>query len=166
MPLLILFGPTGAGKTYIGKLLQQNFGYHFYDGDSDLTEEMKRALNSMQVITDRMRQKFITKLINSTVKLAVQHHQLAVAQTFIKEKYRLRLLKRLPPARFILVKTKTNIRYVRRQQRADYPWNETYVKKMDMLFEAPKIPHQIITNDSTGSDSLKFSLQQLISGLS
>lgn len=166
MPILILFGPTGAGKTYIGKLLAKDFGYYFYDGDNDLSEEMKQALNSMKIITDRMRQKFIFRLINSCVKLDKKYKNLVIAQTFIKDKYRQRLLKKLPQAKFVLVKTKTNIRYVRRQQRADYPWDETYVKKMDRLFETPKIPHHLITNDNTGSDSLKFPLQQLILGLS
>lgn len=166
MPTLILFGPTSAGKTYVGKLLQQEFGYYFYDGDGDLTTEMKLALHSMQVITDRMRQKFITRLISSTVSLVKKHKNLAVAQTFIKEKYRQRLIKKLPQAKFVLVKTIPALRYQRRQKRADYPWDETYVKKMDSLFETPKVPHQILTNDSTGSDSLKFSLRRLLSGLS
>ena len=166
MALIILFGPTGAGKTYIGKLLEQEFSYYFYDGDGDLTEEMKQALNSMMVITDRMRQKFITLLINSTDRLCHNHDKLVVAQTFIKEKYRQRLIKKLPQAKFVLVKTIPALRYQRRQKRADYPWDETYVKKMDSLFETPKVPHQILTNDSTGSDSLKFSLRRLLSGLS
>ena len=115
MALIILFGPTGAGKTYIGKLLKQEFGYYFYDGDADLTAEMKQALNSMRVITDRMRQKFITRLINSTAKLAAEHKNLAVAQTFIKDKYRRQLLTRLPRAQFFLVKTIPDLRHRRRR---------------------------------------------------
>ncbi|MDZ7587323.1 MAG: shikimate kinase [Patescibacteria group bacterium] len=166
MSLIILFGPTGAGKTYIGKLLQQKFNYYFYDGDNDLTTEMKQALNSMQTITDRMRQKFITRLIKSTFKLAAKHKNTVIAQTFIKDKYRQQLLKKLPHAQFILIKTQTNIRYQRRQKRADYPWDKTYVKKMDAIFETPKIPHQIITNNYAGSDNLKSSLQSLFSALS
>ena len=166
MPILILFGPTGAGKTYIGRLLEKKFGYYFYDGDTDLTQEMKQALNSMKVITDRMRQKFITRLINSTGRLCHNHEKLVVAQTFIKDKYRVRLLKRLPLTQFILVKTKTDLRYQRRQQRADYPWDEAYVKKMDALFETPKIPHRTITNDNAGPNNLKSALRSLLLQLS
>lgn len=166
MPILILFGPTGAGKTYIGRLLQKQFGYFFYDGDADLTAEMKQALNNMQIITDRMRQKFITRLINSTASLARQHANLVVSQTFIKEKYRLRLLKRLPSAQFILVKTKADLRHQRRRERADYPWDEAYVTKMDALFEPPQLPYLTVTNDTAGPDNLKSCLQSLLSGLS
>lgn len=165
MATLILFGPTGAGKTYIGKLLQKEFGWYFYDGDSDLTPEMKKALNSMKVITDKMRQKFITRVINTTVKLASQHNHIAVAQTFIKDKYRRRLLKKLPLARFVLIKTQEERRHERRRQRADYPWDESYVKKMDSIFEAPRIPHQIITNHNDGSNNLRSDLRRLLSRL-
>lgn len=166
MSLVILFGPTGAGKTYIGKLLQQEFGYYFYDGDTDLTAEMKLALNSMHVITDRMRQKFITQLVRSTIQLSHNYDKLVVAQTFIKDKYRQRLLKKLPGAKFILVKTEVKLRHQRRRDRADYPWDEAYVTKMDALFEPPQMPYLILTNDTAGPASLKSSLQPLLSGLS
>ncbi len=166
MSLIILFGPTGAGKTYVGQLLQKQFGFYFYDGDKDLTAEMRQALNSMKVITDRMRQRFITRLINSTVALAARHKNLVVAQTFIKEKYRHKLLKRLPRANFVLVKTKERLRHRRRRERADYPWDEAYVKTMDALFESPQIPHQEITNDNNGPGSLLKRLRLLLSALS
>src|SRR3972149_2841516 len=164
MPLIILFGPTGAGKTYVGQLIQKHFGYYFYDGDADLTPEMKQALNLMRPITDPMRDRFIGRLLDSITKLLKIHPNLVVAQTFIKERYRHRLLKRWPKARFILLKTKTNLRYQRRRERADYPWDETYVKRMDAIFETPKIPHQIITNDKTGPDNLLKRLRSLLSG--
>ena len=162
MSLIILFGPAGAGKTYIGKLLAKHLGYYFYDGDADLTAEMKLALNKMRPITDPMRDRFFENLFKSIDLLQRQHKKLVVAQTFIKEKYRRRLKK----ARFFLVKTKPAIRYARRQKRADYPWDETYVKKMDSLFELPTIPHRVITNDKSGSTHLLKQLRSLLSALS
>lgn len=166
MSLVILFGPTGAGKTYIGQLIQKHFGYYFYDGDTDLTAEMKRALQQMRPITDPMRDRFIAKLLGSIETLLKTHPNLVVAQTFIKEKYRRQLFRRRPQVRLVLVKTKTNIRYDRRQKRADYPWDETYVKTMDAVFETPQLPHQVITNDKTGPDSLLKQLRSLLSALS
>ena len=162
MTLIILFGPTGAGKTYIGQLMQKQLGFHFYDGDADLTAEMKLALNRMQPITDAMRDRFFERLFDSIDKLSRRHAKLVVAQTFIKEGYRKQLLSRYPQAKFILIKTKPLIRYRRRQIRADYPWDETYVKKMDALFQAPQIPHQVLTNDSNGPAPLLAALQQLL----
>ena len=163
--MIILFGPTGAGKTYVGKLLQKDFGYYFYDGDTDLTDAMKLALNRMKPITDTMRNRFIARLLTSIDRLSHSHSKLAVAQTFIKEKYRLTLLKRHPQAKFILIKTKQAIRYRRRKKRADYPWSEAYVKKMDALFEPPKISHLTLTNDNTGSIHLLASLRRLLLAL-
>ena len=160
--MIILFGPTGAGKTYIGKLLQKNFGFYFYDGDADLTDQMKEALKQMKPITEAMRDRFFERLFDSIDKLSRRHAKLVVAQTFIKEGYRKQLLSRYPQAKFILIKTKPLIRYRRRQIRADYPWDETYVKKMDALFQAPQIPHQVLTNDSNGPAPLLAALQQLL----
>lgn len=165
MSLIILFGPTGAGKTYVGRLIEKEFGYYFYDGDTDLTDEMKKALNQMTPITDAMRDRFINKLLNSITRLSRNQAKLVVAQTFIKEKYRRELHKRWPQAKFVLVKTKPKIRFQRWRKRANYPWSEAYVKQMDAQFEPPKIPHQVLTNDSTGSTHLKVSLQRLVSEL-
>jgi gluconate kinase len=165
MPVLVLFGPTGAGKTFIGKALEKEFGYFFYDGDADLTDEMRTALNSFRVITDRMRSRFITRLINLTVSLSRQHEKVVIAQTFMKEKYREGLLKRLPQAKFVLVKTNQDLRHIRRRERADYPWDEAYVKKMDAIFEPPQIPHLVFTNDDTGTNNLKSDLRRLLSRL-
>jgi gluconate kinase len=162
MALIILFGTTGAGKTFIGKLLEKEFGYYFYDGDTDLTEEVKTALHSLMPITDAMRNRFINHLIAAIVKLTRKYPNLAVAQTFIKEKDRQKLLKKLPQAKFILVEAKTERRYKRRRARADYPWDETYVKKIDSSFETPEIPYQTISNDNDGIDKLKADLQRLV----
>jgi gluconate kinase len=39
--LIILFGPPGSGKTTIGKLMAEKFGFCFYDGDDEMTPEEK-----------------------------------------------------------------------------------------------------------------------------
>ena len=44
MSLIILFGLPGTGKTYVGKVFEKYFDYYFYDGDNDLTPEMREAI--------------------------------------------------------------------------------------------------------------------------
>ena len=51
MSLIILFGLAGDGKTYVGKIFEKYFNYYFYDGDNDLTEEMKEAIKTKTVFT-------------------------------------------------------------------------------------------------------------------
>jgi len=64
MSVIILFGLPGTGKTYVGKVFEKYFGYYFYDGDYDLTPEMKQAIKTKTVFTDQMRDVYFEKLIS------------------------------------------------------------------------------------------------------
>ena len=163
MSLLILFGPTGAGKTFIGQLIQKQFNYHFFDGDSDLTPEITKALHNMKPITTPMRNQFINHLIASIEKLSSKHPKLVVAQAFLKQKHRDQLLKKLPQAQFAYINTPPSIRYQRRQKRALYPWDQTYVKKMDKLFDPPPNNSPAINNSSSNQKQLLNQLKTKLS---
>src|SRR5579859_1531112 len=113
MILYILFGLPGTGKTFIGKIFKQDFNFYFYDGDKDLPKDMKVAINSQSVITDAMRDIFFHNLIQSIKKARKKYKKIVVAQTFIKEKYRLLLLDEIPDAKFILIQTDTDVRELR-----------------------------------------------------
>lgn len=154
MSLIILFGLPGTGKTYIGKVFKKYFDYCFYEGDSDLTEEMKEAIKVQRVFTDKMRDSYFKILISKIQNLKSKHRNLVVAQTFIKERYRVNLLEKIPEARFILIETKKQIREKRLTQRVDYPLDLEYSRKMKINFDKPIICHLTINNDSDGEESL------------
>ena len=164
MSLIILFGLPGAGKTFIGKIFEKYFNYYFYDGDNDLTEEMKKAIKIKKVFTDRMRDVFFEKLIKKIQNLKSKHKKLAVAQTFIKEKYRVDLVNKIPETKFILIETKKNIREKRLVQRVDYPLDLEYARKMETNFDIPMINHLIIINDVDGVESIKKQIKMIIKG--
>src|ERR1039457_2364616 len=103
MSLFIIFGLPGAGKTYVSRIFEKNFGFYFYEGDDELTEEMKLAIESKTVFSDLMRDEFFQKLILKIKILATEHENIVIAQTFIKEKYRKSLLDQIPQAKFLLV---------------------------------------------------------------
>ena len=84
MSIFILFGPPGAGKTFVGKIFQESFGFHFYDGDEDLTPRMKWAIDHRVPITDSQRDEFFSGLIESIKRLNQTQPHLVIAQTFIK----------------------------------------------------------------------------------
>src|SRR5580704_12915814 len=96
MKLFVFFGLPGTGKTYAGETAQEYFGFHVYDGDTDLTDELLDAFKNNKVVTDDMRDIFFLRLINSVKKLSVTYDKLIICQTFIKEKYRLQFLKEFP----------------------------------------------------------------------
>ncbi len=161
MSLIILFGLPGTGKTYVGKVFERYFDYYFYEGDKDLTEEMKVAIKVQKVFTDRMRDVFFDRLIKQIQKLAAKHKKLVAAQTFIKEKYRFNLLKKIPETKFVLIETKKSIREKRLAQRTDYPLDLKYARKMETNFEEPKINHLIIVNDKNGDKNIKRQINSL-----
>jgi len=52
MPLIVYL-VSWTGKTYIGKIFEKYFSYYFYDGDYDLTKEMKMAIKERKTFTDK-----------------------------------------------------------------------------------------------------------------
>lgn len=159
MSLIVLFGLPGTGKTYVGKIFEKYFNYYFYEGDNDLTLEMKASIKTKTVFTDQMRDVFFKRLINKIQDLSVKHKKLVVAQTFIKEKYRVDLLKKIPETKFILIETKKSIREKRLVERKDYPLDLEYARKMEANFEKPIINHLIVINDEGGDKNIKKQIE-------
>src|SRR5258708_172438 len=108
--MYILFGLPGSGKTFVGNVLQDYFNFHFYEGDTDITTEMKEAIHTKTVFTDEMRDGFFLNLIPNIKRLSQEHKHLVVSQMFIKEKYRTLLLQEIPEAKFILIETNETVR--------------------------------------------------------
>lgn len=161
MCLYILFGLSGAGKTFVGNIFQDSFDFHFYEGDKDLTEEMKEAIHTKTVFTDKMRDVFFQKLLQSTKKLISQHKRLVISQTFIKEKYRTLFLNEIPDVKFILIDTNSQLRESRLKKRIDSVLDIEYTRIMCRNFEKPKIDHQIISNNSEGKEEVKKQISLL-----
>ncbi len=161
MSLIVLFGLPGTGKSFVGKIFQEYFDYYFYDGDNDLTEEMKEAIKTKTVFTDQMRDVFFEKLISKVQDLRSRIQNLVVTQTFIKEKYRVDLLKKIPETKFILIKTKKFIREKRLVQRKNYPLDLEYARKMEINFDKPIIDHHVITNNIDGVEDIKKQIKLL-----
>lgn len=151
----ILFGLPGAGKTYVGRVFEKCFGYYLYDGDQELPEDMKQALEDRSLVTDEMRDEFFAKLLLRIKELQKKHSNLIIAQTYIKERYRKELLHEVPETKFILLETETNIREKRLRHRKEFPLDSEYARKMCELFDPPAIPHSVINNDEEGEEGIK-----------
>lgn len=161
MVLYILFGLPGAGKTFAGEIFKKEFGFYLYDGDIDMPLDLRQAIIAGQMVTDNMRNRFFGRLIKKISLLTKNHNKLVVTQTFIKEKYRRQLLKNVPHARFILIESNIKIRERRLIKRKYFPSNLGYARKMNNLFDAPKIDHLIITNNKEGAEQIKRQIRTL-----
>lgn len=162
MSLIILFGLPRTGKSYIGKIFKEYFGFYFFDGDKELSDKMKMAIKNKQPFTDVMRNAFFNRLINKMRLLKMKHQKLVITQTYIKEKYRLQVINSCPEAQFILVKTADSIRERRLSHRKLVPLKTEYARQMILNFEVPKIKHFTLVNDKEGKEDLIRQIRLLL----
>ncbi len=159
--LVVIFGLPGAGKTYVANILKNHFGFYFYDGDKNLSYDMKYAIKMKIPFTDLMRDSFFKRLNESVNRLINRYTKVVVAQTFIKEKYRTNFLHQFPNAQFILVTADDQIREERLMQRSSSPLDIEYSRLMIKNFDYPKLFHYEIVNSDEGQSKIIENLESL-----
>ncbi len=164
-PLLIyLFGLPAAGKNYVGRVLEESFGFIFYDGDLDLTPEMRDAVREERPFTEGMRDRFYRLLVGRVTELHTQHPRLAFGQATFKEHHRELMREAFPDVVFVLVEAEAEVR-AERLARGGNPVTVEYARLIDGLFERPQHPHFIITNNE-GREDVVRQLAALLAWLS
>ncbi len=160
--LFVPFGLPGAGKTYVAHVFE-SFGFFVHDGDDDLPEDMRTAIDASAKVTDEMRDAFFARIIEQTNELIPNHARLVVAQTFIKEKYRLLFLEHFPAARFLLVVADDDVRERRLHERTHQALDPDYARRMTTFFDPPHIPHLTIHNNVDGDSHIKRQISDILS---
>jgi len=155
IPILIIFGKPGAGKSYIAEILEKSFGYFSYNGDDALPPDMKEKLFLKAEVTDDMRRRFLDNMIFAINKLSKQHAKLVVHQTFLKEFMREHVLATFPIAKFLLIETENSIRENRYMQRKYFNLGLPYLRHMTDLFEPVSIPHMTLNNNKEGTEDIE-----------
>ena len=118
--LLILYGPPGAGKNFVGEWFACKYGFYFYDADVELTDDMKQCLYHKKPFTQAMRDHFFEQVIVQMKKLQEQHSKLVVAQAISRQVNRDQLSQAFPHAQFIHVDAGEDIRLKRLAKRGDW----------------------------------------------
>jgi gluconate kinase len=159
--LYITFGLPGAGKTYAARVFEE-FGYCFHDGDDDLPDDLRIAIDTQSPVSDEMRDAFFNRIIASIDRLLPDQPNLVVSQTFIKEKYRLLALRHFPSARFVLVQAPDETRERRLRERTNQMLDIAYARNMVTRFEPPRIPYAVIDNQIDGRAHLRTQIARLL----
>lgn len=145
--LLILFGKAGAGKNYVAKILERDFGYYFYDGDIDLSYEMITAIEKRLEFSDEMRTKYFNVIEKRIRELLVKKNRIVVAQGLFRNKNRNELNSQFPFAKFICIAADKSILETRVQRRNNIVTLE-YARKINEFFEEPDFEcYRIINNN-------------------
>ena len=157
--LLILFGPPGVGKNYVGELLAEHFGFYFFDLDDEFPPELKTALVTGGVTQGRQVAQDIQVDLRRRVYQRVQdllvHPRLAVAWVAFRESARADVLQHFPNAEFVLIEAHEEVRKQRIADRRGH-WSpaEVAIRSADR-FEPVNIPHRVLRNDGIREELLK-----------
>lgn len=159
--LWILFGPSGVGKSYVGQLIKDQFGFYFYEADEDLTAEILEAINHQLLFTDPMRWDFYEIVCSKIASLQKHYANVVVSQALIKEMNRIQIHKHFPEAKFIQIQANQEIMLQRILARKNEV-NLEYAKKIAEAFEQPLIAHHCLINNDEGSVHLMHQLEPLM----
>ncbi len=162
--LIIVFGLTGVGKTYVADVLKNEFGYASYNADRSLPRAMRAALFRREIITIPMRDAFLTNILRAIRRLAKKHPRLVVHQALHKDSFRKKIAEVFPDAKFILVTADTNIREGRYIKRKYFNLGLAYLRHMSALFDPPTIAHVVLTNTAKGKGAIRPQLLEFFRG--
>ena len=154
MQLWIFFGQSGAGKSFVGRVCAEEFGFEQYDGDRDLTPEMQRALREQRVFTPEMRAQFtlvlsrgIRERWSELSRSQTPAPGLAVCQGLFKLRDRAELQRAHPNARLIWVRASEALIEARLQQRTGHVASSAYARLVNTGFEPPPPGGDVLDND-------------------
>ena len=81
-------GVEGAGKTTVGKLLAQKWGWEFADGDDFHSQQNKEKLHKGIPLTDADREPWLRAIHEAMLGWVAKKRNVALACSALKEKYR------------------------------------------------------------------------------
>ena len=151
---LYLFGLPAAGKNYVGQVLAEEFGYTFYDGDLDLTDELRDAVRNGRPFTDPMRDRFYAALVARIAELRRAHADLAFCQATFKERHRAQMAAAFPDVVFVLVEAGEAVRLARLALGGN-PVTVDYAQRIAAFFEPPQHAHFVIHNEGSREEVVR-----------
>lgn len=136
--LLIVYGMAGAGKTYLGKLLQKKFGFYFWDADNALTDNMIDCIKQKKLIDQSVRNEYVD-VIKERISLllnTVHDQPIVVSQALYKSPARKMLMQSFKEAYFIHVDAQDEI-ILKRLKKRNNNMDSDYLMGMKVHFDQP-----------------------------
>ena len=159
--LLILFGLPGAGKSYAGALLRDEFGFYFHESDEDIPEDYRRLVQAGRVVSDERRDAFHRDLLDRVEALWQAQHRLAVAVPLLRQRHRTWFRERFPAARFVLVQCAPE-RWAARLAARTHTVGADYARKILPLYEPPTLEHAVLDDSEEGAAAVRSQLRAIL----
>jgi gluconokinase len=159
---VFLFGLAGAGKSYIGSILAERFGYTPYDLDNDLTPAIRQAIAAKDAFTDEMRDEYFDVVIRRIAELKALHPRLVLMQGAYKERHRSKIRQAYSDIEFVWVEAPQDLVGHRLTARADGV-SPDYARAIATNFEVPPESSIRLLNDESSRDELARRFEDLFS---
>jgi gluconate kinase len=160
--IIIVFGLAGAGKTYVGKLINKHFDFHHEDADDYLSQEMEEFIENKKSFTIEMLDNFMDIIIDKINLLKTKHENIVISQAFYRNANRERLAKQFAQDELLFLQVETNDSIItnRLKDRSDGIDLE-YAASIRKYFE-PMNKMKIIYNDVPGEDKIISQLKEIL----
>ncbi len=149
--IIIVFGLTASGKTYIGKILNKYFDFHHEDADHWLSADMEQYIVEKKLFTIQMLEDFTSKIITNIELLRATHKNIVITQALYRNKNREAIKEYFISKEeiiFLQVNAADDIIYQRLIKREDWVLPE-YAASIRQFFE-PMINVNHIQNNQEG----------------
>ncbi len=151
--ILMLFGKTGAGKNYLARFFEKEFGYYWYDADMDLTPEMVQAVKTKQAFTTEMRARYFDVVKLKIRALLPTEKKIVITQGLFKNINRHDLRKEFPTMHWVWVDAEQRVIEKRILKRNNMVTPE-YARKINAYFEEPDFHCYKIFNNNGETGTL------------
>lgn len=143
--LLILVGPPGSGKNFVGEIMKEEFEFEFCDTDNNLSPNLRQTLKHNRPITRAERLQSM-ELVTSTIReLKLTNNRLVIACMLATEQSRKMIKDNFPEAKFILIETTPELAMRRIEARHHFISKDIAIWAATR-FQALKEEHEIIVN--------------------
>lgn len=158
--LLILFGYPGVGKSFVGKILEEDFDFFFYDGDIDFGPEIEAAIKKGKLFSDKLRDEYFHRVISNINELQSKHENVVFGQTLAKKRSQKMMIDKFPNAIFIKINAPMEILRKRLKNRKHLVPLE-YAEKVFDYFEEPEFRYKVLKNDGD-KEKIKIQLNKIL----
>ncbi|MDB5105090.1 MAG: carbohydrate kinase, thermoresistant glucokinase family [Fibrobacteres bacterium] len=136
--VIVLMGVSGSGKTMVGKLLADQLGWPFYDGDDFQPKDNVAKMSQGVPLNDRDRRPWLLALHNLLVGLTAKRSCAVLACSALKQDYRDLLVSGMDGIKWVYLKCDYRILEARLKNRKGHFFKAAMLDSQFEILEEPE----------------------------